>query len=127
MAINLVNTWETYAPMLTREPYTLKLRQFTGWCRARSLALSSVCRADIENFVGELEARGRAAPPSPAACSRSHSSTGVPFEEELLDHSPVRTFAAPGWITSHTPPPWTVTRSAPSWLPSASTPLPSTR
>jgi hypothetical protein len=32
---------------LTREAYTLDLRQFTGWCRARSLPLFSVRRADI--------------------------------------------------------------------------------
>jgi hypothetical protein len=29
---------------LTREAYTLDLRQFTSWCRARSLALFSVRR-----------------------------------------------------------------------------------
>ena len=45
---------------LTREAYTLDLRQFTSWCRARSLALFSVRRADIETFARELEARGRA-------------------------------------------------------------------
>ena len=41
---------------LTREAYTLDLRQFTGWCRARSLPLFSVRRADIETFARELEA-----------------------------------------------------------------------
>jgi site-specific recombinase XerD len=45
---------------LTRDAYTLDLRQFTGWCRARSLPLFSVRRADIETFARELEARGRA-------------------------------------------------------------------
>ena len=45
---------------LTREANTLDLRQFTGWCRSRSLALFSVVRADIETFARELEARGRA-------------------------------------------------------------------
>ena len=45
---------------LTREAYALDLRQFTTWCRARSLALFSVRRADIESFGRELEARGRA-------------------------------------------------------------------
>src|SRR5947207_1028189 len=42
---------------LTREAYTLDLRQFTAWCRARSLALLAVRRADIETFARELEAR----------------------------------------------------------------------
>ena len=43
---------------LTREMYALDLRQFTGWCRARSLNLFAVRRADIESFARELEARG---------------------------------------------------------------------
>jgi integrase/recombinase XerD len=45
---------------LTREAYTLDLRQFTAWCRARSLNLFAVRRADIECFARDLEARGRA-------------------------------------------------------------------
>ena len=45
---------------LTHEAYTLDLRQFTGWCRARSLSLLSVRRADIETFARDLEARDRA-------------------------------------------------------------------
>ena len=49
---------------LTREAYTLDLRQFNGWCRARSLPLFSVRRADTETFARELEARGRARAPS---------------------------------------------------------------
>ena len=36
------------------------LRQFTTWCRARSLALFAVRRADIEGFARDLEERGRA-------------------------------------------------------------------
>ena len=45
---------------LTREVFALDLRQFTSWCRARSLALFAVRRADIEGFARDLEARGRA-------------------------------------------------------------------
>ena len=45
---------------LTREAYTLDLRQFTAWCRVRSLSLFSVRRADIETFARDLEAKGRA-------------------------------------------------------------------
>jgi integrase/recombinase XerD len=45
---------------LTREACTLDLRQFTSWCRTRSLALFAVRRADIEGFARELEAKGRA-------------------------------------------------------------------
>jgi hypothetical protein len=36
------------------------LRQFTTWCRTRSLGLFAVRRADIEGFARDLEARGRA-------------------------------------------------------------------
>src|SRR5258705_4338550 len=45
---------------LTREAYALDLRQFTTWCRARSVALFAVRRADIETFARDPEARGRA-------------------------------------------------------------------
>ena len=40
---------------LTREAYALDLRQFTSWCRSRSLALFAVRRADIESFARELD------------------------------------------------------------------------
>jgi integrase/recombinase XerD len=43
---------------LTREAYALDLRQFTTWCRARSLALFAVRRADIESFALELGGQG---------------------------------------------------------------------
>jgi hypothetical protein len=33
---------------LTREAYALDLRQFTTWCRARSVSLFAVRRADID-------------------------------------------------------------------------------
>ena len=36
---------------LTREAYALDLRQFTTWCRTRSLPLFEVRRADIEGFA----------------------------------------------------------------------------
>jgi integrase/recombinase XerD len=45
---------------LTREAYALDLRQFTTWCRTRSVALFAVRRPDIEFFARDLEAKGRA-------------------------------------------------------------------
>ena len=45
---------------LTREAYALDLCQFASWCRACSLGLFAVRRADIETFARELEARSRA-------------------------------------------------------------------
>lgn len=62
---------------LTREAYTLDLRQFTGWCRSQSLPLFAVRRADIEMFARELEAKGRAGLPSPAGCARSPGSAST--------------------------------------------------
>ena len=73
---------------LTREAYTLDLRQFTGWCRARSLPLFSVRRADIETFARELEARGRARATVTRRLSTIAGFYKYAVEEELLDHSP---------------------------------------
>jgi integrase/recombinase XerD len=86
---------------LTREAYTLDLRQFTGWCRARSLPLFSVRRADIETFARELEAKGRARATVTRRLSTIAGFYKYAVEEELLDHSP----AGRGWTTSRTPPP----------------------
>ena len=52
---------------LTREAYTLDLRQFATWCRARSMPLCAIRRADLESFARDLEARGRARDHHPAA------------------------------------------------------------
>jgi integrase/recombinase XerD len=45
---------------LTREAYTLDLRQFIAWCQEHRLRLFAVRRADIECCARDLEARGRA-------------------------------------------------------------------
>jgi integrase/recombinase XerD len=45
---------------LTREAYELDLRQYTSWCQQRHVQLFAARRADIECFVRDLEARGRA-------------------------------------------------------------------
>jgi hypothetical protein len=73
---------------LTREAYTLDLRQFTGWCRARALPLFSVRRADIETFARELEARGRARATVTRRLCTIAGFYKYAVEEELLDHSP---------------------------------------
>ncbi len=73
---------------LTRDAYALDLRQFTTWCRARSLALFTVHRADIESFARDLEVRGRA---RATVTRRLCTIAGVykyAVEEELLEHSP---------------------------------------
>jgi hypothetical protein len=105
---------------LTREAYTLDLRQFTAWCRARSLPLFSLRRADIETFARDLEAKGRARATVTRRLCTIAGFYKYAVEEELLEHSRSRTSAARGWITSRTPPPWTATSWAPSWSPPGS-------
>jgi site-specific recombinase XerD len=73
---------------LTREAYTLDLRQFTSWGRTRSLPLFSVRRADIETFARELEAKGRARATVTRRLSTIAGFSKYAVEEELLDHSP---------------------------------------
>jgi integrase/recombinase XerD len=73
---------------LTREAYALDLRQFTTWCRTRSVALFAVRRADIEGFARELEARGRARATVTRRLSTIAGFYKYAVEEELLDHSP---------------------------------------
>jgi len=73
---------------LTREAYTLDLRQFTGWCRERSQPLFSVRRADIETFACELEARGRARATVTWRLCTIAGFCKYAVEEEILGHSP---------------------------------------
>jgi integrase/recombinase XerD len=73
---------------LTREAYTLDLRRFTGWCRARSLPLFSVRRADIETFAREMEGLGRARATVTRRLCTIAGFYKYAVEEELLDHSP---------------------------------------
>src|SRR5271163_4216626 len=73
---------------LTREAYALDLRQFTTWCRAPSLSLFAVRRADIESFASDLEAKGRARATVTRRLSTIAGFYKYAVEEELLDHSP---------------------------------------
>jgi integrase/recombinase XerD len=72
---------------LTREAYALDLRQFTGWCRNRSISLFAIRRADIETFARELEARGRARATVTRRLCTIAGFYKYAVEEELLDHS----------------------------------------
>ncbi len=45
---------------LTRDAYSLDLRQFAQWTQTRHVALFDVARADIEGFARHLEDLGRA-------------------------------------------------------------------
>jgi site-specific recombinase XerD len=73
---------------LTREAYALDLRQFASWCRARSLGLFAVRRADIESFARDLEARGGARATVTRRLCTIAGFYKYAVEEELLDHSP---------------------------------------
>ena len=98
---------------LTREAYTLDLRQFTTWCRARSLPLFAVRRADIESFAGSWKQRAEPAPPSPGGCAPSPGSTSTRSKRRSLITHPPRAYAVRGRIMSPMPSRWTVTNSAP--------------
>jgi integrase/recombinase XerD len=102
---------------LTREAYALDLRQFTTWCRARSLSLFAVRRAEIEAFARDLEARGRARATVTRRLCTIAGFYKYAVEEELLEHSRRPTSAGRGWTTSRMPPPWTATNSARCWWP----------
>src|SRR5689334_24120938 len=73
---------------LTRDAYALDLRQFTTWCRDRSLALFAVRRANIESLARQLEANGRARATVTRRLSTIAGFYKYAVEEELLDHSP---------------------------------------
>jgi hypothetical protein len=73
---------------LTRDAYALDLRQFTTWCRVRSLALFAVRRADIESFARDLETNGRARATVTRRLCTIAGFYRYAVEEELLDHSP---------------------------------------
>ena len=82
---------------LTREAYALDLRQFTTWCRARSLNLLAVRRADIESFARDLEARGRARATVTRRLCTIAGFYRYAVEEELLEHSPAAHVRRPMW------------------------------
>jgi integrase len=73
---------------LTREAHALDLRQFTAWCRARSIGLFAVRRADIESFARDLEAKGRARVTVTRRLCTIAGFYKDAVEEELIDHSP---------------------------------------
>ncbi len=73
---------------LTREACALDLRQFTAWCRDRSLPLFSVRHAGIESFARELAARGRARAAVTRRLCIIAGFCKYAVEEEFLDHSP---------------------------------------
>ena len=90
---------------LTREAYALDLRQFTTWCRARSVPLFAVRRADIEGFARDLEARGRARATVTRRLSTIAGFCRYAVEEELRSTRRPRP-PAPAAVAGHTVTPW---------------------
>ena len=64
------------------------MRQFTTWCRSRSLNLFAARRADIESFARDLEARGRARATVTRRLCTIAGFYRYAVEEELIAHSP---------------------------------------
>ena len=73
---------------LTREAYTLDLRQFSGWCRARSAAAVLGPPRRHRDLRPGLEGRGRARATVTRRLSTIAGFYRYAVEEELLDHSP---------------------------------------
>ena len=73
---------------LTRDAYTVDLRQYTAWCTLHGLHLFGANRVDIESFRGEMEAAGRARATIARRLCTIAGFYRYAVEEELLDHSP---------------------------------------
>jgi integrase len=73
---------------LTREAYTLDLRQYTSWCAQHGLHLFTAKRADIECFGRDMEANGRARATIAGRLCTVAGFYRYAVEEDLLEHSP---------------------------------------
>jgi hypothetical protein len=60
---------------LTRNAYTLDLRQYTTWCSLHGLHLFAAKRVDLESFRGDMETAGRA---------RRHDRPSVMLDRRVL-------------------------------------------
>ena len=73
---------------LTRDAYTLDLRQYTSWCAQHGLQLFTARRADIECFGRDMESHGRARATIARRLSTVAGFYRYAVEEDLLEHSP---------------------------------------
>ena len=74
---------------LTREAYTLDLRQYPSWCAQHGLHLFTAKRADIESFGRDIEAaNGRARATIARQLCTIAGFYRYAVVEELLEHSP---------------------------------------
>jgi integrase/recombinase XerD len=73
---------------LTRDAYTLDLRQYTAWCTTHSLHLFEAKRVDVESFRCDMEAAGRARATIARRLCTIAGFYRYAEEEDLLAHSP---------------------------------------
>jgi site-specific recombinase XerD len=73
---------------LTRDAYTLDLRQYTTWCTMHGVHLFAAKRVDIESFRGDMDAAGRARATIARRLCTIAGFYRYAVEEELLEHSP---------------------------------------
>ena len=73
---------------LTRDAYTLDLRQYMSWCGQHWLHLFGARRADIESFGRDMEAAGRARATIARRLCTVAGFYRYAVEEDLLEHSP---------------------------------------
>ncbi|MBO0866226.1 MAG: tyrosine-type recombinase/integrase, partial [Mycobacterium sp.] len=73
---------------LTREAYTLDLRQYTAWCALHGLHLFDAKRVDIESFRGDMETARRARATIARRLCTIAGFYRYAVEEELLGSSP---------------------------------------
>jgi site-specific recombinase XerD len=73
---------------LTRDAYTLDLRQYTAWCAQHGLHLFTAKRADVECFGRDMEAAGRARATIARRLCTVAGFYRYAVEEDLLEHSP---------------------------------------
>ena len=73
---------------LTREAYTLDLRQYTSWCAQHGLQLFTAKRVDIECFGRDMETNGRARATIARRLCTIAGFYRYAEEEDLLEHSP---------------------------------------
>ena len=73
---------------LTRDAYTLDLRQYTAWCTLHGLHLFAAKRVDVESYRGDMEVAGRARATITRRLCTIAGFYRYAVEEELLDHSP---------------------------------------
>jgi len=111
---------------LTREAYTLDLRQFTSWWPGRFRCSQSAAPTSRPSH-GSWKPAAVPARRSPVGCAPSRGSTSTPSKKSSWSTRPQRMSVVPGWTTSRTPLPWTATSSGPSWSLPGSGRRPSTR